>query len=145
MVSKYGGTIGDRTFYSLFLTHKGHGIQLIELKKPFGAGMESWRRMKRLWKNHAPANRGVIFTCKRCKFCFSTKRSYMQQVVKVMDNQFDFRLNMVRHAMEISVSDASRVYGRTHKTVRKWRNQYIKEGLAGLEDRSRRPHNSPNK
>lgn len=69
----------------------------------------------------------------------------MQQVVKVMDNQFDFRLNMVRHAMEISVSDAAKVFGRTRKTVRKWRNQYIKEGLAGLEDRSRRPHNSPNK
>lgn len=65
--------------------------------------------------------------------------------VKVMDNQFDFRLNMVRHAIVHGISDAARVFGRTRKTVRKWRNRFNKEGLSGLTDRSRRPHHSPNK
>ena len=31
------------------------------------------------------------------------------------------------------------------KTVRKWRNRYVIEGDAGLEDRSSRPHRSPNR
>ncbi len=69
----------------------------------------------------------------------------MQQVVKVMDNQFDFRLNMVRHATEHGISAAARVFGRTRKTVRKWEYRYNREGLRGLNDRSRRPINSPRK
>ncbi len=31
------------------------------------------------------------------------------------------------------------------KTVRKWRDRYLAEGEAGLEDRSSRPHRSPNR
>ncbi len=31
------------------------------------------------------------------------------------------------------------------KTVTKWRNRFLAEGLAGLQDRSSRPHRSPNK
>jgi transposase InsO family protein len=31
------------------------------------------------------------------------------------------------------------------KTVRKWRDRYLAEGTAGLEDRSSRPHGSPNR
>ena len=31
------------------------------------------------------------------------------------------------------------------KTVRKWRDRYIAEGLDGLKDRSSRPHRSPNR
>lgn len=69
----------------------------------------------------------------------------MQQVIKVMDNKYDFRLNMVRHAMKYSVSDAAYVYGRTRKTVRKWCYRFGKEGLSGLEDRSRCPYHSPNR
>jgi len=30
------------------------------------------------------------------------------------------------------------------KTVRKWRDRFLAEGVAGLEDRSSRPHRSPN-
>ncbi|MCH7733569.1 MAG: helix-turn-helix domain-containing protein [Candidatus Marinimicrobia bacterium] len=63
----------------------------------------------------------------------------------VMDNQFDFRINMIRYAKEHSISEAARVFGRTRKTVRKWCNRYNGEGLTGLNDRSRRPHHSPNK
>lgn len=69
----------------------------------------------------------------------------MQQVIKVMDNKYDFRLNMVRHAMKYSVSDAAYVYGRTRKTVRKWCYRFGKEDLSGLEDRSRCPYHSPNR
>lgn len=69
----------------------------------------------------------------------------MLQVVKVMDNKFDFRINMVRHAKEFSISDAARVYGRTRKTVRKWFMRYKEESVSGLTDRSRRPRHSPNK
>lgn len=69
----------------------------------------------------------------------------MKLQVKVMDNQFDFRLNMVRHAKQYGVSDTACVFDRTRKTVRKWRDRYLKEGLKGLEDRSRRPHYSSNK
>ncbi len=65
--------------------------------------------------------------------------------VKVMDNQFDFRINMVRHSIEYGISAAARVFGRTRKTVRKWQYRYKREGLVGLKDRSRRPNNSPNK
>jgi transposase InsO family protein len=31
------------------------------------------------------------------------------------------------------------------KTVRKWRDRFLTEGLAGLQDRSSRPHRSPNR
>lgn len=53
---------------------------------------------------------------------------------------------MVRHAMKYCVNDAAYVYGRTRKTVRKWCGRFDKKGLKGfLEDRSRRPHHSPNR
>jgi len=69
----------------------------------------------------------------------------MERMVKVMDNQFDFRLNMVRYAKKYGMSETSRVFGRSRKTVRKWCRRYNMEGLSGLNDRSRRPHHSPNK
>ncbi len=31
------------------------------------------------------------------------------------------------------------------KTVRRWRDRYLAEGDAGLQDRSSRPHRSPNR
>jgi len=43
----------------------------------------------------------------------------MKQVVKVMNNQFDFRVNMIRYAEKVSISDAYHFYERDHKTVRK--------------------------
>ena len=69
----------------------------------------------------------------------------MQQVVKVMDNQFDFLVNMIRPAEKVSISDAYHFYEWDLKTVRKGLYRYRKEGLAGLVDRSSHPHNSPNK
>jgi len=66
-------------------------------------------------------------------------------MVKVMDNKFNFRLEMVRHAQKHNISEAARVFDRTRVTVRKWCNRYKQEGLSGLNDRSSRPHHSPNK
>ncbi len=51
-----------------------HGIHFISLKKPYGIGMEKWLMMKRLWKEHAPASRGVIFVLKESNFSISNKR-----------------------------------------------------------------------
>lgn len=66
-------------------------------------------------------------------------------IVKVMDNKFNFRLEMVRYAQKHNISEAGRVFDRTRTTVRKWCNRYKQEGLSGLNDRSSRPHHSPNK
>jgi hypothetical protein len=57
------------------MTRKGHGIHPIELKKPYGIGFERWRRMKRLWKDHTPAIRGVIFASINSKLLVVKKRS----------------------------------------------------------------------
>lgn len=46
----------SRVYLHNTMTRKGHGIHPIELIKPIGIGMESWRRMKKLWKYHAPAS-----------------------------------------------------------------------------------------
>jgi putative transposase len=42
-----------------------------------------------------------------------------------------------------SVSELSRRYGLSRKTIHSWKGRYEQEGLKGLEERSRRPHRSP--
>ena len=42
-----------------------------------------------------------------------------------------------------SVSELSRRYGLSRKTIHRWKRRYEQEGLKGLEQRSRRPHRSP--
>jgi transposase InsO family protein len=44
-----------------------------------------------------------------------------------------------------SVTAVAERYQVDAKTVRKWRDRFLAEGLAGLEDRSSRPHRSPNR
>ena len=56
------------------------------------------------------------------------------------------RMLMVRRlAGGWTVAAAARAHGVTPKTVRKWRDRHASEGMAGLIDRSSRPHRSPNK
>lgn len=43
-----------------------------------------------------------------------------------------------------NMSALCREYGISRKTGHKWRDRYLAEGEAGLQDRSRRPHSSPN-
>src|SRR5690606_1660665 len=55
------------------------------------------------------------------------------------------RLEMVQQltAHTLSVAQASRSYGVTGPTVRKWLGRYLAHGLAGLADASSRPAVSP--
>ncbi|GAI49228.1 unnamed protein product, partial [marine sediment metagenome] len=63
---------------------------------------------------------------------------------KVMTNIFDFRLEMVRSAQKYGMSETARLFEVSRPTVYKWVQRYRIEGLEGLNDRSRRPHHSPN-
>jgi transposase-like protein len=54
------------------------------------------------------------------------------------------RLLMVRRLADgWSVARVAAAFGVTGKTVRKWRARHAAEGVAGLRDRSSRPHASP--
>ena len=44
-----------------------------------------------------------------------------------------------------SISALAAIYGVSRKTAYKWIDRYAGEGLGGLQDRSRRPHNSPSR
>jgi transposase InsO family protein len=52
---------------------------------------------------------------------------------------------MLRHAKEVTgnVSKTCRYYGITRQSFYKWRRRYEELGVAGLRDRSARPHRSP--
>jgi len=56
---------------------------------------------------------------------------------------YNVRWEMVAYAREQGITAAAGAYGTTRKTVRKWVRRYGAEGVAGLEDRSRRPKVSP--
>lgn len=45
----------------------------------------------------------------------------------------------------MSVSDVCRKYGISRKAFYKWKNRYSKQGMEGLKDLSRRPHNITSK
>jgi len=68
----------------------------------------------------------------------------MEVRYKVMTNIFDFRLKMVRSAQQDGVSETARLFEVSRPTVYKWLRRFEQEQVAGLEDRSRRPHHSPN-
>jgi len=55
------------------------------------------------------------------------------------------RLAIIRHAREVSgnVSLTCRYYGITRQSYYVWLRRYVEKGVPGLEDRSRRPHRSP--
>ena len=66
-------------------------------------------------------------------------------LIRDMSNTFNLRLEMVRFAKEHGVSETSREFKTTRKTVRKWRARYEREHTKGLLDRSRAPHHLPHK
>ena len=54
-----------------------------------------------------------------------------------------FRQRLIKYAKKHGVTEAANRYHLSRKTVHKWLNRY--DGtLASLEDRSHRPHRSPN-
>jgi len=59
-------------------------------------------------------------------------------------NREEARRKLVESYMAIgSISKTARLWGTSRNVVRKWVRRYQEEGLAGLGDRSRRPHHSP--
>jgi len=65
-------------------------------------------------------------------------------MVKVMKNKYDFRIEMIKTAQEYSVSETAHIFNVSRPTVYKWVNRFKSEGIKGLQDRSSRPHLSPN-
>jgi transposase InsO family protein len=59
-----------------------------------------------------------------------------------MDQKTQFIADYLREIL--SVSELCDLYGISRKTAYKWIDRYLKNGPAGLEDRSRRPHTSAN-
>lgn len=53
------------------------------------------------------------------------------------------RLQMVRFANEQGIKAAARFYSCSKNTIKKWCRRYAVYGIAGLKDKSRRPHHSP--
>lgn len=59
-----------------------------------------------------------------------------------MDQRTQFIADYLRQVL--SVSELCELYGVSRKTGYKWIERYLRQGPAGLEERSRRPHESPN-
>jgi transposase len=56
------------------------------------------------------------------------------------------RLAIIRHAEEVTgnVAMTCRYYGISRQVYYRWLRRYQEQGIDGLQDRSRRPHHSPN-
>ena len=68
-----------------------------------------------------------------------------QEVRRLFNNPYGWRLKMIKSAQEIGIKPAAREFMTTHHTVRYWLNRFREKGLDGLEDKSRRPKVSPRK
>lgn len=66
-------------------------------------------------------------------------------MIRSQDKMFDLRLAMVKYARAHGIRAAARAFSTTRNTVRKWLRRYGSGNKTALKDRSRRPHNSPNK
>ena len=60
-----------------------------------------------------------------------------------MDQRTQFIADFLRQVL--SVTELCDLYGVSRKTAYKWIDRYLRQGPAGLEERSRRPHESPNR
>lgn len=59
-----------------------------------------------------------------------------------MDQRTQFIADYLRELL--GVTELCDLYGVSRKTAYKWIDRYLRQGPAGIEERSRRPHNSPN-
>ena len=59
-----------------------------------------------------------------------------------MDQKTQFIADYLRGVL--NVTELAELYGISRKTAYKVIERYLKEGPAGLEERSRKPHHSPN-
>ena len=60
-----------------------------------------------------------------------------------MDQKTQFIADYLRETF--SVTELCDMYKVSRKTAYKWIDRYLRQGPAGLEDRSRKPRNSPNR
>ena len=60
-----------------------------------------------------------------------------------MDQRTQFIADYLREVL--SVTELCDLYGISRKTAYKWIDRYLRQGPAGLEERSRRPQISPNR
>lgn len=59
-----------------------------------------------------------------------------------MDQRTQFIADYLRELL--NVTELCDLYGVSRKTAYKWIDRYLRQGPAGIEERSRRPHSSPN-
>ena len=59
-----------------------------------------------------------------------------------MDQRTQFIADYLRDVL--SITELCAMYGISRKTGYKWIDRYLRQGPAGLEERSRRPRRSPN-
>src|SRR6266498_4759536 len=60
-----------------------------------------------------------------------------------MDQRTQFIADYLRQVL--SITELCELYDVSRKTGYKWIDRYLRQGPAGLEERSRRPHASPNR
>jgi len=65
------------------------------------------------------------------------------QIMRNCTDKKQHRYQMVVHAEKNGIKPAARIFNTSPPVVRRWRDRYKAEGYSGLEDRSRRPKNSP--
>ena len=63
-----------------------------------------------------------------------------------MEKPMDQKIRMISYWLEgtYSISELALQFGVSRKTLHKWINRYIEEGVRGLEELSRAPHRHPN-
>ena len=66
-------------------------------------------------------------------------------VITSSNKNFALRKAMVSYALLHGIKPATRQFGTTRKTVKKWLRRFKDKGNSGLREHSRRPHRSPNK
>lgn len=66
------------------------------------------------------------------------------QIMRQSKDKKHWRYQMVQQALKNGVKPTARKFNSSPPVVRKWRDRFMQEGYAGLADRSRRPHHSPN-
>src|SRR5690348_9370906 len=60
-------------------------------------------------------------------------------VIRNMQNAFNYRLRLVTHARQHGIKAAARAFSTTVPTVRKWLRRFQAQGLKGLQEHSRAP------
>jgi transposase len=65
-------------------------------------------------------------------------------VMRQSKDKKQWRYQMVQKAIAIGVKPTARIFATFPSVVRKWLKRFNAEGYAGLEDRSHKPHYSPN-